>query len=459
MTVSFEQPLLLVLLVPSLALVYALWHTSRVYLPPVRRYAALVLRTVAVSLLIVGISRPTIRLHANYLAVAVLLDRSDSITPAQRALQQAWVADALAHKSPTDQLAVISFAGEASLQRPLSADATPPVLADDSALHGARTDIARAIQLGLSVLPADAARRIVLISDGNENAGNAQQAAALAQAAGVQLETLTLTSQTGPQALVEALDAPARLHQGDNFSATVQIRATEAMPASLQLLADDRLVGSQDVQLQAGPNRFVMPVDSLPIGTHVLRLVMQADGDPRPQNKTGGAYVIVDGPPRVLIVEGSAGEGQYLASALQASGLLVDTLRAQSGPFQPDTLNNYASVILANVPANQMTQAGAEALQNYVQTHGGGLVLSGGDQAYGPGGYARSPLESLLPVKADLRGTSLQSSVGLVLALDTSGSMGQNVGGTTIMELAKDAATATPVSQQLLAAKRRAAKR
>lgn len=99
---------------------------------------------------------------------------------------------------------------------------------------------------------------------------------------------------------------------------------------------------------------------------------------------------------------------------------------------QPDTLNNYASVVLANVPANQMSQAGMEAVNNFVQTHGGGLVVSGGDQAYGPGLYARTPLEGLLPVRADLRGNSLQTGVGLVLVIDTSGSMRQDVGGTTI---------------------------
>jgi uncharacterized membrane protein len=199
-------------------------------------------------------------------------------------------------------------------------------------------------------------------------------------------------------------------------------------------------VGSQDVQLQAGANRFIMPVDSLQAGTHVLRVVMQADEDPRSENKVGGAYVIVDGPPRVLVVEGASGDGQYLVEALQAAGLQVDMAHAQDGPFQPDTLNNYASVVLANVPADQLSNDGMTALKNYVQAHGGGLVVSGGDQAFGPGMYARTPLEDALPVQSDLRGSSLQAGVGLVLAIDTSGSMSQDVGGATIMDLAKEAA-------------------
>jgi Mg-chelatase subunit ChlD/uncharacterized membrane protein len=440
MGINFEQPLLLGLLAPCLVLVYALWHSSRVYLPPLRRHLALSLRLLAVTLLIAGLSRPSVRLNANDLAVAILLDRSASITPGERAQEEQLVSDALAHKAPTDQVAVIGFGGEASLEQPLSSDSTPPVYAQDDSLRPTSTDIAKAIQLGLAVLPPDAARRIVLVSDGNANVGDAQQAATLAQTAGVQLDTVSLSAETGPQALVEALDAPSHLRQGDSFTATVQVRSTQAMPATLQLLADDRLVGSQDVQLQAGANRFILPVDSLQAGSHVLRVVMHADADPRSENKVGGAYVIVDGPPRVLVVEGAAGDGQYLVEALQAAGLQVDLTHAQDGPFQPDTLNNYASVVLANVPADQLSSDGMTALKNYVQSHGGGLVVSGGDQAFGPGMYARTPLEDALPVQSDLRGSSLQAGVGLVLAIDTSGSMSQDVGGATIMDLAKEAA-------------------
>ena len=75
-----------------------------------RRYAVLVLRLLAVSLLILAVSGPTLRLNTNDLAVAVLLDRSASITPAERAQEEDWVARAPAAKEqamvdgPDDQL-------------------------------------------------------------------------------------------------------------------------------------------------------------------------------------------------------------------------------------------------------------------------------------------------------------------------------------------------------------------
>lgn len=101
---------------PWLALVYGLWHLSRVYLPPPRRYLALVLRLLDVTLLIGGLSHPSAGVNANDLAVAILLDRSASTTPAERAQEEQVVSDALAHKAPSDQIALIGFGGEASLR-------------------------------------------------------------------------------------------------------------------------------------------------------------------------------------------------------------------------------------------------------------------------------------------------------------------------------------------------------
>src|ERR1043165_6336626 len=135
MGISFDQPLFLLLLLPSLVLVYWLWRSSHVYLPPVPRYLALVLRSLAISLLIFSLSGVSVRLNANDLAVAILLDRSASITPAERAQEEQLVADTLAHKAQNDRVAVIGFAGDATLERPLSADATPPVYASDDSLR------------------------------------------------------------------------------------------------------------------------------------------------------------------------------------------------------------------------------------------------------------------------------------------------------------------------------------
>jgi len=176
-----------VLLPISIAAVYAVWRSSGVYLPPVRRLAALGLRVTVVSLLILALAGPLIQFSARSLAVAVLMDRSDSIPPTAQVEEEQWLASALANKDVDDQVAVITFAGDARIERPLSSDSTPPVLADPRDLHPERSDLAAAIRMGLAALPPGMARRLVLLTDGQQNQEQADEAAGLASAAGVQL--------------------------------------------------------------------------------------------------------------------------------------------------------------------------------------------------------------------------------------------------------------------------------
>src|SRR5919202_2973373 len=116
MSIDFERPWLLVILPVALAVVYVLWRTSRTYMPPMRRKASLVLRVAVVTLLCLVIASPLIQLRADQLAVAILLDRSDSISPAARDQEEQWLAQDMATKSANDQVAIITFGQDATVE-------------------------------------------------------------------------------------------------------------------------------------------------------------------------------------------------------------------------------------------------------------------------------------------------------------------------------------------------------
>ncbi len=441
MRLDFEYPLVLILLPICAALILVVWRTSRTYMPPLRRRISLGLRMVVVSLVVLALASPLVQLSADQLAVAVLLDRSDSISPAARVDEENWLSSALAAKAAADQVAVVSFGADATLERTLSTDSRPPRLAP-SAVDGRRTDIAAAIRTGIASLPPGTARRMVLLSDGQQNQEQADQAAALASAAGVQLLGVPLSAESGPEVLVRQLDAPPLLHEGDRFAVTAQVEATVSTSARLHLLVDGRLASSQDVDLVQGVNRFVLAQEPLPAGQHLVRVQIEPGVDTLPQNNSAGAVVVVSGPPAVLVAEGSPGDGKFLADALRATGLKVDLTTVAAASLDPQALRDYASVVLANVTASSLPLGQMRALQAYVRDFGGGLVVVGGDSAYGPGGYARTPLEDMLPVRMDLRGKSVSASVALMLVVDVSGSMGGGPGGASKMDLAKEAAIA-----------------
>jgi von Willebrand factor type A domain/Putative glutamine amidotransferase len=441
-SLTFDRPLLLLLVPVCVAVVFFLWRTSRVYMPPIRRRISLVLRLAIVSLLVAVLAEPRVQLPANDLAVAFLLDRSDSITPSMQADQEHWLSDALQKKAQQDQAAVISFGGEPVVDSALSTNPDPPRLSPSTNLNPSSTDIAAAVRAGLAVLPPSAARRLVLLTDGQENEEKADTAVGLAAAAGVQLLTVALDSVRGPEVLVRALDAPSQLREGERFSVSAQVESNVPTSGTLYLMVDGSLVGQQDVSIQSGTSRFIMPVDPLSNGHHVLRLQLQTDQDTLAQNNSAGAYVIVQGPPKVLVIEGSPGESKYLVDALRTAGLQVDVTPPDGPALDSGNLLSYASAVLVDVPADGLPAGRMVTLKSYVRDHGGGLLVVGGDKAFGPGGYARTPLEDMLPVRMDLRGKSLSTSVALMLVMDVSGSMGGGPGGASKMDLSKEAALA-----------------
>jgi uncharacterized membrane protein len=104
----------------------------------------------------------------------------------------------------------------------------------------------------------------------------------------------------------------------------------------------------------------------------------------------------------------------------------------------PDSLadlQNYELLILSNVPATALTHRQMEIARTYVQDLGGGLIMLGGDQSFGLGGYYKTVLEEILPVRSDFEKEKEKPSLAMILVIDKSGSMGGEK-----MEMAKEAA-------------------
>src|SRR6185295_19945899 len=100
-------------------------------------------------------------------------------------------------------------------------------------------------------------------------------------------------------------------------------------------------------------------------------------------------------------------------------------------------LQNYELLALSNVPATALTQRQMEVARTYVQDLGGGLIMLGGDQSFGLGGYYKTTLEEILPVRSDFEKEKEKPSLAMMLVIDKSGSMGGEK-----IEMAKEAARA-----------------
>jgi uncharacterized membrane protein len=389
-----------------------------------RFWAGLILRVFLLTLTVFALAGAQLRTRADTLTAVFVLDVSDSVPAEEQARGEAAMRRAIAEMPVGDRAAVVVFGQESLVERLASEDPVLPDLA--SVPVTARTDIASALQLAMALLPDEGAKRLVLLSDGRENLGQALAQAELAAAHGIELSFVSLGGLEGDaEVLIEALNVPANVHLGQRFDLVVLVRSTVRTGATLRALADGQLTHSQEVRLQPGTNRFLIPVEADRTGFRRFRVQIIPDADTRLQNNGASAFAVVLGPPSVLLVEGQPGETDNIAEALRASEMDVTVVVPADVPTVLSELAAYDGIVLANVLANALPPEALEAMQVYVRDLGKGLMVTGGENAFGAGGYLRTPLEEALPVDMDVRSKEQSPSLALVLVVDKSGSMGR----------------------------------
>src|SRR5690606_22290632 len=121
----------------------------------------------------------------------------------------------------------------------------------------------------------------------------------------------------------------------------------------------------------------------------------------------------------LLATDEAAGTG--VAAALEAQGIAVTRIAPRQLPSSLERLEGYDLVALANVAAKDVFPEHQALLERYVREAGGGLLLFGGERAFGPGGYYSTPLEEVSPLSARISDESPE--VAMAFVLDRSGSM------------------------------------
>lgn len=408
---------------PLLALLPLEWWLSRRRSGVSRSQfrAATVLRALIVLALVGALLDLAIVRPANRVATMFVIDASDSLGSGGQADAAAWVRDAL-DRMPSDARAGVAlFGGDARLELTMQSEprlGQPAVQIDPS-----RTDLAGALRLAAAVLPSDARRRVVLVSDGRPTQGDVMAEAERLAEDGIPVEVHTVARAGGPDAAVAALEAPGRASQGEAVTVRATVHADRAGPAVVSLLRDGQTLEQRTLDLVAGDNEVAFQVQAGAPGLARYQVHVATATDAVRENDVAYAAVLVEGPPSVLLLEGRAGAGAALAEVLRAGAVDVTVAAATAVP-PLDELTGYSSIVLADVDARTLTGDQVATLSSAVRDLGRGLVTVGGTQSYGLGGYLGSELEQLLPVVSDILDPKRRQTVAEVLAIDTSGSMG-----------------------------------
>jgi uncharacterized membrane protein len=487
---TFEAPLWLWLALPGIpAALLAIRLLGAMTL--LRRWTVAVARAALIALLATTLAGAASVRQTSRLAVIAVIDASGSVrrfapaTPDERGRPvspldraRAWLADAARDRGPDDLLGIVLFDGESlAVAAPTAGDALDRPL-EPAGVEG--TDIAGALRLARALVPADAAARIVLISDGNQTAGDALAAAGEVSAPRGQrgptpIDAAPITYSLTNETFIESLDAPPTASAQATVTLRVVMVSTTASRGLLRILEDGEPIDASPglegsaLPIALAPGRTVIAVPA-PLSasrTHRFTAIYEPEnldpgadqprlaGDTDIANNRAEAFTVTPGRGSILVLDGDGqgnpgGPASALADVWRQAGLDVLLLAPEAMPADLLSLQAHDLVVLQNVAAEALGPEGQALLAAYVRDLGGGLLTLGGRESYGAGGWKGSALEELIPVSLELPERLLAPEVAVVFVLDRSGSMAWSVRGTSRsqMDIATEAAAAAVRSLQ-----------
>lgn len=425
--VDWQYPWILTLAVPALG--WLLWAEARSVQPlaGARRRALLMVRAVLVLLAVVALASPARVVRSAEQAVMLVVDQSQSLgeggADSARVLAETVRAE-LPEKVPIG--VVVAGAASTLLAAPSLEREAPWDWTAAGKIDGSRTDLSSAVALAEGLFPAGTARHVVIISDGQENRGDLAETARRAAAGGLRLHAIALAGEARPDVRVTSLvPSQSQVAEGATVELAATVEGSLTGAGRMRLFENGLQVEERPIDLVAGEAQVVKFSRSPELrNSYSFRAVVDGlAGDVIPENNEALAMVDVRGKPLLLYVEGEPEEAHYLAGAMEAMGLRLHVRTPETMPRSLRELNGYDAVILSDVPARSLGDDWMAALREYVGRLGGGLVMIGGRNSFGVGGYYRTPVEELLPVKLQAPDQEEQQSSALALVMDRSGSM------------------------------------
>src|SRR6266436_5087227 len=252
---QFTHPSYLLLLAPSLAWVIWFAWKSDVQVSNWRRASALAIRIVVLTALVFAIAGLQWLRPLEGMNVFFMLDRSDSIPSQQQDFAEGLIYKMAAQKKATDKAGLIVFGSEASIDRmPNVAIAKQKI---EAVVGTERTDLASAIRLGTAAFPENGQKRLVLMTDGNENIGDAMSAVLAArQQLGVTIDVMAMGVSRANDVCVQRVQVPPKLKKGQAFEVKIFVQADQAQTAKVRLYRNEQFFGEQPVELSPGKNLF-----------------------------------------------------------------------------------------------------------------------------------------------------------------------------------------------------------
>lgn len=444
---GFDYPAFLILL-GVIPILWAISFRRLAALGPIRRWVALGFRTAVILVIVAALAGIQLVWVTDRTTVVYLLDQSDSIPAARRRQMLDYaIASVKRHRdvSREDRAGLVIFGREASIEIPPFDDEIPPLRRLDSYLGKTdATNLEAALKLAQAAMPEDSKRRIVILSDGNETVGDARAAVTRLAESGIGIDVVPVVIDSTSEILVEKIDLPTDIRKGQPFEARVVVSnyvagdreepVTGRLSVTRRIGGEAQLLLDEPVELSPGKNVFPLrhQIDEPAPYTYEATFVPDSEADDSvAQNNTATAYTYVRGKGRVLLIEpwDSPGGFRLMSDQLRKADIEVIVQPSNSLFGSIAELQAYDAVILAGVPRSSGDSADSitsfsddqiEMLVRNTQQLGCGILMIGGPEAFGAGGWTGTKLEEAMPVDFRIRNSKVQAVGALAMIMHAS---------------------------------------
>ncbi|SHI66307.1 von Willebrand factor type A domain-containing protein [Clostridium cavendishii DSM 21758] len=415
-----------------------LYYTTRKYKVKNKKgKSVLITRIIIFLLLTLALCDISLKINLKENSTIYLLDLSDSAKEFKGEGEK-LISEAIENSPRGDKSAVIAFGENTAVEQFLTKNRN---FKDATAIPTkTATNIENALNTALGIFDNQGGKRIVLITDGEENEGDMIKAVPSLKEQNVALKVYKINKQKQDEVYVEDLKIPENINLGEEFSIVVKIQSNVKTSGKLSLFSGREKKGEQQVEIERGTNTFVFKDKQLSGGFKDYKVSLSADKDTETKNNEYIAYTNVRAKSKVLLIEGKPGDAGGLESLLKASYVDYKKITPISAPRSLNELNEYKAVITCNVHKEDLSKEFLDNIEPYVKDYAGGFIATGGEDAYALGEYKDTALEKILPVNMDMKGKKEIPEISIVMVIDHSGSMSAG-DGISKLNLAKEAAT------------------
>ena len=376
-----------------------------------QRHLALVLKALSFIAVLVALAEPHLATTETKVALAVLVDTSASVSPAD--LERASkLAEAINDEKGRHWVRVIPFAR--STRELDTTEGKPWKLRLTAGESGRATDLEAAIREAVASLPAGMVPRVALISDGKENKGSIARAAWQAQQLGIAIDTFALKGRPKPALRLESISLPSLAFTGEQFPIDLMVSAPKAETAEVEMAAEGHALGKTTVSLQAGENPVRLHAALNTPGALDLSIAIRSGAD----SEVRYDQAVMLRRPKILYISQDAGAvDSHLSATLAAAQFDIDRVN----DFTTGDLAPYQLIIFNNWDLEAILPGRKEELEKYVKQGGGLLIIGGERNVYAEGKKEEDALDRALPAK--LAPPRSPEGTAVILIIDKSSSM------------------------------------